>query len=176
MVCVCYRAWAWKRLLVKSIFFDALSKIMTRSSLQLSLFKSPPALPRGEDFDNYINSCRQNNELIEEMISDTTDAFGALALKIKKLQCNSDRKRMQVIFTLFKKKTRSGTIDDCKVLFHGEKIEVSERQALWMDYWNTVGVSEESCRFMLIDKRMSQLFNLPPEGVPLLQQDQVLQY
>jgi hypothetical protein len=38
MVCVGVRTWAWKRMLVKIIFFDALGKITTRSSIQLSLY------------------------------------------------------------------------------------------------------------------------------------------
>jgi len=37
MVCVGTRAWAWKRLMTKSIFYNAFQKVMTRSSVQLSL-------------------------------------------------------------------------------------------------------------------------------------------
>jgi hypothetical protein len=88
MACVGYRAWAWKRLLVKAVFFDALTKITTRSSLQLSLFESflCPFPADGTDPD----FC---NKEIREMISDTK--FGELAFKTKHIENNLLRKQVQ---------------------------------------------------------------------------------
>jgi hypothetical protein len=38
MVCVGIRHWAWKQLMIKSIFLDSFAKIMTRASVQLCLY------------------------------------------------------------------------------------------------------------------------------------------
>jgi hypothetical protein len=57
MACVGYRAWAWKRLLVKRIFFDALTKVVTRSSVLLSLLQNPV------DTDDRNAQKKQNNHI-----------------------------------------------------------------------------------------------------------------
>ncbi len=106
MACVGYRAWAWKRLLVKAVFFDALTKITTRSSLQLSFFEPFsrlfPADGTAPDF---------HNKEIREMISDTKDTFGEMAFKAKHIENNLIPKRVQLIFTVFKKKRRVAKMD-----------------------------------------------------------------
>lgn len=85
MACVGYRAWAWKRLLVKSIFFDALMKVVTRSSVLLSLLQRPV------QSDDYNQECTQN-QLYRDMLADTKDTFGALELKAHRISQNLEEK------------------------------------------------------------------------------------
>jgi hypothetical protein len=61
MVCVGMRAWAWKTLMVKTKFFDALAKVMTRSSVQLSLY-GPMRIIKTRAYKRYIKetNCKHN--------------------------------------------------------------------------------------------------------------------
>jgi hypothetical protein len=168
MACVGYRAWAWKRLLVKAVFFDALTKITTRSSLQLSLFESflCPFPADGTDPD----FC---NKEIREMISDTK--FGELAFKTKHIENNLLRKQVQLIFTVFEKKHRSVVIDG-RHFYFDRKITPAERQATWVPFVKDLGAppATPSCLFMLIDKRMTRI--LPEEHAPVMPSNNVLLY
>ena len=152
MACVWYSAWAWKRLLVKAVlavFFDALTKITTRSSLQLSLFERHTVLQQDPEF------C---NKEIRDLISDTKDTFGELAFKTKQIENNLHTKPIQLIFTVFQKKQRTASVAGTQVSFYGKTITPAERQATRCDFVRTDCDREIliSCRFMSIDKRMTQ--------------------
>jgi hypothetical protein len=143
MACVGYRAWAWKRLLVKAVFFDALTKITTRSSLQLSLFSPFSRLFPDDTGDPDI--C---NKEIRDMISDTKDTFGELAFKTKHIENNLLPKRVQLIFTVFKKKRRSVSIDGRDFYFDTKTITPEERQAMWVKFVKDLGApaaTPENC-------------------------------
>ena len=173
MACVGYRAWAWKRLLVKAVFFDALTKITTRSSLQLSLFE-PVSRPFPADEDD-APDCR--NKEIRDMISDTKDTFGELAFKTKHIENNLLRKQVQLIFTVFKKKRRVARIDERDFFFDTKTITPEERQAMWVKFVKDLGAppaTPENCRFMLIDKRMKEI--LPEDPALEMPSNKVLLY
>jgi hypothetical protein len=105
MVCVGVRAWAWKRLLVKSIFFDALSRIMTRSSAQLSLYCPAPNKRSTGELNKY-------NKEIMNLHTDIQKVFGSLEYKKSIMQKNTDLKKAQLIFTIHIKSRRIGQIGD----------------------------------------------------------------
>jgi hypothetical protein len=87
MTCVGVRHWAWKRLLVKSVFLDALRKIMTRTSVQLSL---------------YDPELQQRGILLGH--EETKSVFGDLEYKVDCINQNYTEKKVQLIFTVHKKK------------------------------------------------------------------------
>jgi hypothetical protein len=82
MVCVGMRAWAWKRLMVKSIFFDALAKVMTRSSVQLSLYGT-----MRDNQDSSLQKVYQRNELQAQLEAHkaSSSVFGDLQYKLELL-------------------------------------------------------------------------------------------
>jgi len=137
MVCVGYRAWAWKRLLVKSIFFDALTKVVTRSSMLLSLLQNPVD---SDDFDNQ----EKQNQLYRDMLADTKDTFGALELKKDKIKDNLNLKKIQVVLTVFRKKRRRDIF----------RIPEAQRQVTCCQ--NLTQTQGNASRYLLIDKRMHE--------------------
>jgi hypothetical protein len=96
MVRVGMRAWAWKRLarfMFKSIFFDALAKVMTWSSVQLSLY--------GQIRDNQDSSLQkvyQRNELQAQLEARkaSSSVFGDLQYKLELLETNNTEKQVQL--------------------------------------------------------------------------------
>jgi hypothetical protein len=77
MVCVGTRAWAWKRLMTKSIFCNAFEKVMTRSSVQLSLYGPVEDLGSKKGLETLL----QRHNL-------TTTVFGHLQEKQEMLKAN----------------------------------------------------------------------------------------
>lgn len=156
MVCVGVRAWAWKRLLVKSIFLDSLAKIMTRSSLQLSLYCPTPgstSLPADKKYMDDVLGLHK----------DAKEVFGSLEHKKNIMQNNKEPKKTQLLFTLHVRKWRVGHINDVETDLY-EKVSRSHRQISWIkyckEYANNIKLIH-SCRFMLIDRRLaSQLKQL----------------
>jgi hypothetical protein len=168
MVCVGYRAWAWKRLLVKRIFFDALTKVVTRSSVLLSLLQNPV------DPDDRDGVKRQN-QLYRDMLADTKDTFGALELKGDKIKQNLKFKKIQLILTVFRKKQRNVKIDGRDFNLHKTvKIPAARRQELWCKC-DVNALEKTTTRFMLIDKRIQQAL-LPRETPHVLKDEDVLLY
>ena len=173
MVCVGYRAWAWKRLLVKSIFFDALTKVVTRSSVLLSLLQRPV------DSDDDLRQNRQN-QLYRDMLADTKDTFGALELKADKMEENLEPKKIQLILTVFRKNTRQVEINGGLINIHHDrhdsvKVPAAERQASWCQFYSNNPIEETTSRFMSVDKRIQQV--LLPNATPhALKDEDVLQY
>ena len=172
MVCVGYRAWAWKRLLVKTIFFDALTKVVTRSSVLLSLLQNPV------DSDDPLVQQRQN-QLYLDMLADTKDTFGALELKADKMKENLESKKMQLILTVFRKNTRQVEINGRDINIHDRqesvKVPASERQASWCQFYSGHPLEETTSRFMSVDKRIQQVL-LPNETPHALKDEDVFQY
>jgi len=154
MVSVGYRAWAWKRLLVKSIFFDALTKVVTRSSVLLSLLQHPVN-------DGDRTEIEQQNQLYRDMLADTKDTFGALELKKYKIEENLHLKKNQVVLTVFCKKQRPLK----------KKIPEAQRQVSCCENITQGNTS----RYLLIDKRMHQALLTDKKQHPVKELD-VLHY
>jgi hypothetical protein len=169
MACVGYRAWAWKRLMIKSIFFDTLTKIVTRSSVLLSLLQNP------EDDD--IDAQKTQTKLYRAMLNDTKDTFGTLTLKSNSLKRNLEQKRIQNVLTIFRKKLRHGVIDGRHIDFYqgNFKISKAERQAEWCQYYMNNALETHTSRFLMIDKRIQRTL-LPGKTPIIVKDDQVLQH
>jgi hypothetical protein len=157
-------------MLVKSIFFDALTKVVTRSSVLLSLFYKPYKRENSRD----------QNQVYLDMLTETKDTFGALELKAHRLKQNIEPKTMQIILTVFRKHKRLVAIDGETFDFHDtdRRVRVSPgtRQAQWCTYAQLSTISsEQTSRFMLIDKRLHQSFLSMHHPHALTDKD-VLQY
>jgi hypothetical protein len=147
MVCVGYRAWAWKRLLVKSIFFDALAKIVTRSSVLLSLFVQPTM--------DKSKQTAENSKYLQ-MLADTQDAFGVLAIRKARLHNNLYPKKAQTILAVSCKKQRGVCVS--KYVYTVDeifKLHAVQRQVEWYKQFKLKYPQNASCRFMLLDPRLS---------------------
>ena len=164
MVCVGYRAWAWKRLLVKRIFFDALTKVVTRSSVLLSLWQ------------NVDGDATRINRQYRQMLADTKDTFGALELKTVKIKSSIEQKRLQPILTVFQKSKRLVSINGQTVDLHGQcKVSEAQRQVSWCKFLQEHSPTQETSRFMLVDKRIQQAL-FPTDKAHMESDDNVLQY
>jgi hypothetical protein len=168
MVCVGVRAWAWKRLLVKGIFFDALSRIMTRSSVQLSLYCPVPSTLSRIDLNKY------QRELLK-LHTDIQEVFGSLEYKKSFMQKNMDLKQTQLIFTIHIKSRRIGQIGDQQADLY-TRISRSNRQIYWIRYCqeNPAIALVHSCRDMLIDRRLASQLTEKYQDVPMHQDHVIL--
>jgi hypothetical protein len=152
MVCVGMRSWAWKRLMIKSTFFNAFQKVMTRSSVQLSLYG--PEEGEG-DF-----SKEESEEVLETLLDRhnlTQTVFGKLQEKQELLKANYENKQVQLVFTECTKMHRKGKIGDVETDFGNKKIPDIIRQVQFIKYFranfDTLNI-QSSCRFMLVDQRI----------------------
>jgi hypothetical protein len=172
MVCVGYRAWAWKRLLVKIIFFDALTKVVTRSSVLLSLLQNPVKI------NNQLLEKKQNH-LYRDNLADTKDTFGALELKADKIKQNVEPKRIQIILTVFRKKQRQVEIEGRDINIHDRhesvKVPATERQASWCKFYSDHLLEDTTSRFMSVDNHIQQAL-LPNATPQALKDEDVFQY
>ena len=164
MVCVGARTWSWKRLLVKRLFFDALCKIMTRSSVELSLYESvpePDECPSVEELQKYYSN-------VEERHKQTQEVFGSLEYKRKLLLKNLALKHAQLVLTVHTKRHRRGQIGHVSADVY-EKILPLARQITWAQHYlgtpSMPGVS--CCRYILLDKRFHRQFLSQYEVVTL---------
>jgi hypothetical protein len=149
MVCVGTRAWAWKRLLVKSIFFDALCKVVTRSSVQLSLYG--PISKASDSSQNTFNDILARHK-------DTSSVFGSLPYKMARLRHNQMPKPAQLVFTTHTANRRLGTVDGVGTAFTEKKIPSLRRQVEWVKFCNSsvhTLSAIKSSRFMLLDERLA---------------------
>jgi hypothetical protein len=155
MVCVGTRAWAWKRLMVKSIFFDAFAKVMTRSSVQLCLY-GPIAYDVDEIQIQHVNQKKDAQKQIDRHKM-TSSVFGDLPYKLDLLRRNNTNKHVQLVFTEHTKKRRLGRVGTGMTKFEEDKISSTRRQIEFVKYCNnhmeTIKLTQ-SCRFMLVDKRI----------------------
>jgi hypothetical protein len=146
MACVGVRHWAWKRLMIKSIFFDAFSKIMTRASVQLSLYGPV----QDESVDNLLQAHKQ-----------TASVFGDLQYKVNLLKKNHISKQVQLLFSVHEVERRQGRINFSVTDFDQEKIPCITRQMEFVKYC-TANLQQirsvSTCRYMLVDKRIVQKF------------------
>jgi len=110
MVCVGTRAWAWKRLMTKSIFYNAFQKVMTRSSVQLSLY------------DAEVPASNFNLKTLLQRHNLTTPVFGDLQDKQEMLKANHKPKLTQLIFSEYTTTNRRGSIDNSTTEFREVKI------------------------------------------------------
>jgi hypothetical protein len=169
MVCVGARTWSWKRLLVKRLFFDALCKIMTRSSVELSLYEPVP------DEDSSAAELEQYYSNVEAIHKQTQEVFGSLEIKRKLLLKNLAHKQAQLVLTVHTKRHRRGQIGVVSADVY-DKVLPLRRQVSWKDYYvenpSMHGVS--CCRYILLDKRLHnhllsqhEVVTLDPESVLL---------
>jgi hypothetical protein len=154
MVCVGVRHWAWKRLMIKSIFWDAFAKIMTRASVQLSLYGPMPDLADEDRADEDLNQLLQAHKA-------TSSVFGDLQYKVRLLKRNYTKKQVQLVFTVHTKARRVGKINSCVTNFDQDKISTVTRQMEFVKYCvrNSESIQRaHSCRYMLVDKRIVEKF------------------
>jgi hypothetical protein len=150
MVCVGIRHWAWKRLMIKSIFIDSFSKIMTRASVQLSLY--------GPLSNNALETLNQQVRAHKA----TSSVFGDLLHKVDLLKRNYTMKQVQLVFTVHDTVRRTGKVGSCVTNFDEKKISSVTRQMQFVKYCvkNDSILRVESCRYMLVDKRIVEKFLL----------------
>jgi hypothetical protein len=149
MVCVGTRAWAWKRLMTKSIFYNAFQKVMTRSSVQLSLY-GHAEVPEDPASNFNLKTLLQRHNL-------TTPVFGDLQDKQEMLKANHKPKLTQLIFSEYTTTNRRGSIDNSTTEFREVKIPNMTRQVQFARYFSghVEEIRQEMCnRFMLVDKRI----------------------
>lgn len=164
MVCVGVRAWAWKRLLVKSIFFDALTKIMTRSSVQLSLYQPFVESLSVED------STSKYREAID-LHGEIKDVFGDLEYKMNFMQSNVLPKKVQLILTVCDKKIRGGCIGSQNVNVY-TTLSPLVRQMKWIEYCLTHKLKDVIyCRYMLVDNRFVNYLKKKYLTTPMKEED-----
>jgi hypothetical protein len=149
MVCVGARTWSWKRLLVKRLFFDALCKIMTRSSVELSLYEPlPDESSSPEEQKKYYTD-------VEGRHKETQEVFGSLEYKRKLLLKNHAFKQAQLVLTVHTKKHRRGQIGVVSADVY-DRIPPLRRQISWITYYleNSSMQGVSCCRYILLDKRL----------------------
>ena len=167
MACVGYRAWAWKRLLVKRILFDALTKIVTRSPLLLSLFTYPKFGGSTRHIQKYLN-----------ILEETKDTFGSMEIKKQKFKHATDPKNIQCTLSVFDRLDRVMEIDGKDMEVHKcRKMLTANRQVHWCQFLSIRNnhLAEKTSRFMLVDKRIHNV--LVQVGAEQMMQDgEVIQY
>ncbi len=156
--------------MVKTIFFDALAKVMTRSSVQLSLYG-----PMRDNQDSSLQKVYQRNELQAQLEAHkaSSSVFGDLQYKLAQLKTNNTEKQVQLVFTHHTKKRRQGRVDTVTTDFAQEKIPSITRQYEFVKYCVSARTIKrhhqlqrkhgnyESCTKLLVDKRIVSKF-LPP--------------
>lgn len=176
MVCVGTRAWAWKRLLVKSIFFDAVAKIMTRSSVQLALYQPLRQCSLSdrkqltEQYDAIVRGHRRSSPV-----------FGDLEFKLELLRRNMAPKAVQLLFTTHETRRRCARIETHDTDFTHKKIGNMMRQLQLAMHCNEHWALMKplpSCRYMLVDDRIlaKHLSQQDMEQAPELVLEDVLLY
>lgn len=177
MVCVGTRAWAWKRLMVKSIFFDAFAKVMTRSSVELSLY-GPIKYDVEDTQIEHVNQKKDAQKQIDRHKM-TSSVFGDLTYKLDLLRRNNTNKHVQLVFTEHTKKRREGMVGSNVTNFEEDKISSTRRQMEFVKYCNghmKTMKHTQSCRFMLVDKRIVSKFLPNCSWCDTKPQDSVLLY
>lgn len=169
MACVGYRAWAWKRLLVKTILFDALTKIVTRSPMLLSLFEFPADGGNQDHIRKYL-----------EILEETKDAFGSMEIKNQMFQHALKPKQIQVTFSVFRREDRVVEIDGTRMpVYECSKMQTADRQVLWCQFLSRkhdrFHLAEQTSRFMLVDKRIHNAL-VHVEAEKMMQDGEVFQY
>ena len=173
MVCVGMRSWAWKRLMIKSTFFNAFQKIMTRSSVQLSLYGPVSGKDSSEE------GSKKDLETLLKRHHFTQAVFGELQEKQELLKANYKNKQVQLVFTACTKTHRKGKIDNVETNFDQQKIPDIIRQVKFVkhfrDHFDTL-TNKKSCRFMLVDARIGNQLKQSYLDTPKLDARKVLLY
>lgn len=151
MACVGVRAWAWKRLLVKCIFFDSWTKVMTRTVSQLSLYM-PVLNPDDQTFTQ-----------LKALMSTTKNTLGAMQFKQDRLgPLNEDGtlrpKKIQVMLAVHQHKKRTALVNDEEIDFAQCRVKATDRQLIWTQYLfrhKTTTQSVMSNRFLKLDSRFA---------------------
>lgn len=195
MSCVGYRAWAWKRLLVKCVFFDAWTKVMTRSMSLLALH-----MPVEPFYCEDGNNSQQRTEILrtgfqsifqklKKMMTATNSALGDMQFKREKLgplDATQDnklrRKTLQIRLTVHKKKWKETRIDDQEIMYTKSKVSLLQMQVLWVTYMQNHMAdleTQQTTRFLKVHARLwkSMKQSLNHEADPVsLAADAVLVY
>jgi hypothetical protein len=163
MSCVGYRAWAWKRLLVKCIFFDAWTKVMTRAMSLLALYK-----PLDDSCCKQVGQAILDPEFkdtfktLKILMKATNNVLGDMEFtqgKLGPLHHNSLRpKTFQALLTIHKKKHKNWRMLDLpeQVRTSDELMKLSrlDRQLIWFQYlldnWEKLKNSQTT-RFLKLD-------------------------
>jgi hypothetical protein len=170
--CVGYRAWAWKRLLVKCIFFDAWTKLMTRAMSLMALHTPVEAFYSSGD-NNVVNGALMINsgfkryfETLKRMIDATKHTLGDLQFKKDRLGPLDDskdsglrQKTLQVLLTVHKKKHTKRSINGVEIKYRECKVGFLDTQLQWVRYVQTHEqqlASLETTRFLKVHARAWQ--------------------
>ena len=182
MSCVGYRAWAWKRLLVKCIFFDAWTKVMTRAMSLLALYmplnylcctqddQQPPLDPEFKD----------TFKTLKTMMNSTNNALGDMQFTQGKLgplvdNSNLRPKTFQALLTIHKKKCQKWVTEGNEELRSDDlkKLNRLDIQLKWLKYlddkWDTLK-NIPTTRFLKLDPGVYLFFkdrakNLEEENI-----------
>ena len=169
MSCVGYRAWAWKRLLVKCIFFDAWTKVMTRAMSLMALYKPLKDSFCKTDDQKSAEDITQTLTFIQSMINSTKNALGEMLYKQNQFKLKLDSsslslncyKTFQILLTVHKKKRLQNMVEGEVV--NKKKISWLQVQLLWMKYV-IVNMSKmkslATTRFLKLSACVSSKFNI----------------
>lgn len=170
--CVGYRAWAWKRLLVKCIFFDAWTKLMTRAMSLMALHTPVEAFYSSGDYNIMSGALLINEgfkkyfETLKRMIDATKNTLGDLQFKKDRLGPLDDlkdsglrQKTLQVLLTVHMKKHTKRSINGVEIKYQECKVGFLETQLQWVRYVQTNEqelASLETTRFLKVHARAWQ--------------------
>lgn len=171
MSCVGYRAWAWKRLLVKCIFFDAWTKVMTRAMSLLALHTPLQPFYCKEDNLNgnqeVLSEFKDIFKTLKTMIAATKSALGDMQFKKEKLgplnatnENKLRRKTFQVMLTVHKKTRKARRVDGADIDYMTSKVSYLRTQLLWVQHMRAhldELKSKKSTRFLKVHARFWQL-------------------
>jgi hypothetical protein len=192
--CVGYRAWAWKRLLVKCIFFDAWTKLMTRAMSLMALHTPVDAFySSGDDINRMSGALMINShfktyfETLKRMIDATKNTLGDLQFKKDRLGPLDDlkesglrQKTLQVLLTVHMKKHTKRSINGVEIKYRECKVGFLETQLQWVRYVQTHAqelASLETTRFLKVHARAWQMLQASQSlEATVLEPDAVLVY
>ena len=190
--CVGYRAWAWKRLLVKCIFFDACTKLMTRATSLMSLHQPLKTFysgvdDRGMGVVSITSGFTAFFKTLKNMIDATKHTLGDLQFKkdrLGPLDASKDyglrQKILQVLLTVHKKKRTKRSINGVEIKYRECKVGFLETQLQWVRYVQTHAqelASLETTRFLKVHARAWQMLQASQSlEATVLEPDAVLVY
>jgi hypothetical protein len=190
--CVGYRAWAWKRLLVKCVFFDAWTKLMTRAMSLMALHTPLEGYCctgiDGRGTLSILNGFKQTFKTLKKMIDATKNTLGDLQFKKDRLGPLDDsrdyflrEKTLQVLLTVHKKKRTKRAINGLEIDYLKCKVGLLDTQLQWIRYVQTHAqelASLETTRFLKVHARAWQMLkaSLDLAEATVLEPDAVLVY
>jgi hypothetical protein len=190
--CVGYRAWAWKRLLVKCVFFDAWTKLMTRAMSLMALHTPLEGYCcTGNDLRGnrqILSGFKDTFKTLKRMIDATKNTLGDLQFKKDRLGPLDDsrdyflrEKTLQVLLTVHKKKRTKRAINGSEIDYLKCKVGLLDTQLQWVRYVQAHAqelASLETTRFLKVHARAWQTLqaSLGLAEATVLEPDAVLVY